>query len=91
MQAYGAKVDRGFTTHTQVCKSLNVDREDVVTLREAEVKDAIERAKRIEQLTGEDVPWQIFCGLESPKAKSATKGEGELETESKKDKGKEEE
>ena len=63
-QAYAAKLDRSFTTHSQVCKSLNVEREDIVEAREVEIKDAIARAKRIEKDTGEKVPWQTFAGLE---------------------------
>ena len=62
-QAHGAKVDRGFSTHAAVCKSLGLEREDVVKVREEEVRDAIDRAKRIEKETGTAVPWQMFAGL----------------------------
>jgi lambda family phage portal protein len=62
-EAYGAKVDRGFATHSQVCKSLNVEREDVVSTREQEIRDAIARSTAIEADTGVVVPWQHFCGL----------------------------
>jgi len=68
-QAYGAKVDRGFTTHQNVCKALKTEREDVVEAREAEIKDAIERVQRIKNETGQEVPWQIFAGLEPPNNK----------------------
>lgn len=67
-QACGAQLDRGFNTHAAVCKSLGKDREDVVSARELEVRDAIERAKRIMDDTGEAVPWQIFAGLEAVKS-----------------------
>jgi len=65
-QAYGAKVDRGFATHAQVCKSLNAERQDIVDARESEVRDAIQRAKKIQKETGVAVPWQIFAGLRPP-------------------------
>lgn len=65
-QAQAAKVDRGFTTHGQVCKSLRTDRAEVVEQREAEVRDAIERVQKIKTDTEVDVPWQIFAGLEPP-------------------------
>ena len=66
VEAYGKKVSRGFTTHTQVCKSLNCDREDIINLRELEIRDAIERVKKIKTDTGIDVPYHILCGLEVP-------------------------
>lgn len=65
-QAYGAKVDRGFCTHAQVLKSLDQDRDDVVAARDREVRDAIERAKKIEADTGVKVPWEIFAGMAPP-------------------------
>jgi len=65
-QAYGAQLDRGFTTHTQVCKSLNTEREDVLRTRQSEVREAIEIAQKIKRDTGEAVPWQIFAGLRAP-------------------------
>jgi len=78
VEAYGQKVSRGFTTHTQVCKSLNSDREDIINLREIEIKDAIERVKKIKDETGYDVPYQILCGLETPgQAKTAKANETE--------------
>ncbi len=67
-QAYAAKIDRSFTTHAMVCKSLNVDRNDILEIRVSEIMDAIDRAKKIKESTGVDVPWQIFAGLEAPKA-----------------------
>ena len=62
-QAYSTQVERGFITHGQVCKSLNTDRAEVIDQREREVRDAIERAKKIEEDTGEKVSWKIFAGL----------------------------
>ena len=63
-KAYGAKVDRGFSTHATVLKSLNRDRADDMDARVLEVEDAITRAQKISKATGEEVPWQIFAGLE---------------------------
>jgi len=68
-QAQSEKVKRGFITHGHVCKSLNMDRTEVIERRVIEVTDAIEKAKQIEDQTGEKVPWQIFAGLE-PAAKT---------------------
>jgi capsid protein len=70
-QAQAVKMDRCLTTHAHVLKELNLDREEVVTARAAEIADAIERAKQIEVATGQKVPWQIFCGLEVPKTSPA--------------------
>jgi capsid protein len=70
VEAYGEKVDRTFSTHAQVCKSLNRDRTEIVDAAEREVRDAIERAKKIKTDTGTDVPWEIFCGR-SVKVKEA--------------------
>jgi len=65
-QAYGAQLDRGFTTHTQVCKSLNTEREDVIRAREQEVREAIEIAQKLTDEKGVYVPWEIFAGLRPP-------------------------
>jgi len=62
-QAYATQVERGFITHGQVCKSLNTDRAEVIEQREREVRDAIDRAKKIEKETGVKVSWKIFAGL----------------------------
>ena len=69
-QAYGAKMDRGFTTHAQVCKSLNVEREDIIDVREMEIREAIERAQKIKEDTGVIVPWQLFAGLQAEPSKT---------------------
>ncbi len=65
-QAYAAKLDRSFCTHAEVLKSLDRDRKEVVDARDAEVRDAIARAKKIKEDTGVDVPWQPFAGLAVP-------------------------
>jgi len=64
VQAWGSKVDRSYATHGQVCKSLGFEREDIVNIREREVRDAIERSQKIEKDTKVVVPWQTFAGLE---------------------------
>lgn len=74
-QAYGMKVDRGFTTHTAVCKSLNIERDDVVALRKLEVADAIKQAQAIEIETGVLPPWEIFAGLDPYKSKDTKEKE----------------
>jgi capsid protein len=67
-QAHAVKIERCLTTHAHVLKELNLDRETVVTARAAEIVDAIKRAQQIKAEHGVDVPWQLFCGLEVPKA-----------------------
>ncbi len=67
--AQATKVERGFVTHRQVCKSLNTDRDEVIEQREKEVVDAIERAKRIKKKYEVEVPWEIFAGLKPPASK----------------------
>ena len=76
-QAYGVKLDRGMATHAQVLKSLNQDRDEMMEAREAEIKDAIERAKKIEKETGQKVPYEIFCGLKPPKTDAGRPGGSE--------------
>lgn len=62
-KAQGEKMDRTFTTHSAVCKGLQTEREDVCNAREAEIRDSIARAQRIEADTKVKVPWEIFAGL----------------------------
>jgi capsid protein len=82
-QAYGEQLDRGLITHTEVCKSRHSDRDEIVVRREREIRDAIDRAKKISEDTGVEVPWQIFAGLKVPKAES---GKSVEDTEEKKEK-----
>jgi len=63
VQAHTEKVERGFITHSQVCKALHRDRDELMEQRQREVMDAIERAKLIEATTGVKVPWEIFAGV----------------------------
>ena len=62
-QAYGLRLDRSLVTHAQVCKSLNLDPDDVLQQREDEIRDAINRAAKIEKETGKEVDWRVFAGL----------------------------
>lgn len=63
-QAYALRLDRSLVTHSIACKSIGMERKDVVDIRQAEIEDAINRAADIKARTGETVPWQIFAGLE---------------------------
>lgn len=65
-QAWAAKLDRGYTTHAAVCKSLKTDRTEVLEQREKEIREAIEIAKQIKADTEVAVPYEIFCGLQPP-------------------------
>lgn len=63
-QAYERRVALAFATHGQVCKSVGQDRDDVVNARQQEITDAIGRAQQITEQTGQEVPWQLFAGLD---------------------------
>jgi len=65
-QAWGAKLDRGLATYGKALKSLGDEREEVLDIREREIEDAIERAKRIEAKHGVKVPWQMLAGVRPP-------------------------
>lgn len=75
-EAQAAKLDRTLTTHAHVCKSLKLDREDVLTTREMEFSEAIEIANRLSEKYGITVPWQPFAGL-AVAAPAAAKPEDE--------------
>ncbi|HUT11093.1 MAG TPA: phage portal protein [Thermoguttaceae bacterium] len=62
-QAQAAKLDRTLTTHAHVCKSLKLDREDVLSTREREVAEAIEIADRLSKQFDRPIPWEPFAGL----------------------------
>ena len=62
-QAKAEMVERGFMTHSEVCKSRGRDRAEVIDIRDKEIRDAIARSERIEADTGVKVPWQLFAGL----------------------------
>jgi len=66
--AWGEKLDRGLTLQQKALKSLGADREDEMDEREKEIKDAIERSKRLKKETGIEVPWQHFAGIMPPGA-----------------------
>lgn len=65
-QAQGEKMDRGFTTHRAVCKSLNTEREDVVEDLKRETLEALAIVDEIEAETGVRVPWEPFAGKKAP-------------------------
>jgi capsid protein len=76
-QAYGARLDRGLCTHDETVKSLGQDPRELLTKREAEIREAIAIAQGIQADTGQAVPWEIFAGLEvkqaaAPQAKQPT-------------------
>ena len=66
-QAKGEMVERSMMTHSEACMSRGLDREEVVEIREREIRDAIDKAKKIKTDTGIDVAWQHFAGLSAPK------------------------
>lgn len=87
-QAHGEKMDRGFTTHAQVLKTLNQEREDVLEDLERETVEAIELAQRVEAKTGVKIPWESFAGKKpTPSGSPPAKGEdGAGDKDKKKDK-----
>jgi capsid protein len=62
-KAWGEKVDRGFATHAQVLKSLDVDREEWLVQRAAEIRSACKIADELTKETGRDIPWEHLAGL----------------------------
>jgi capsid protein len=70
MQAKGMMIDRAVMTHAEACKSRGMDREEVVELREKEIRDAIERAQRIKADTSVEVDWRLFAGLSTGKSET---------------------
>lgn len=91
-QAQAAKLDRTLTTHAHVCKSLKLDREDVLATREQEVTEAIEIGQRLSKKFDTDVDWRIFAGLDTKAAAPAVEedpdDEDETDDEKKPDDGK---
>lgn len=73
-KAQGDKVAKSFVTHGHVCKSLNMDRKDVVEIRKIEMIDAIKKVQEIEKLTGVLVPWQPLAGLPVPSSSTPPAG-----------------
>ncbi len=76
-QAWGYKLERGFSTHGHACKSLGLERDEVVAARAAEVTEAINLAKQIKTETGTEVPWQIFAGLKAETSAAGRPGGSE--------------
>ena len=56
------EIDRGYRTHGSVIREIGGDPESRRDEIENEVRDAIERAKRIQKETGVEVDYRIFCG-----------------------------
>ena len=66
-QAQALKLDRGFDTLSGVAKSLQTDRDKLLQVRESEIREAIAIAQKIKAETGQEVPYQLFCGLDATK------------------------
>jgi len=84
-QAYATQVERGFTTHRRVCKSLNTDQDEVIARRRDEVTAAIKLAKEIETDTGVLPPWEYFAGIKPGLDKKDTAKPAEKEEQGDKD------
>ena len=78
LEAQGKKIELSLSSHGEICKALQHDRDTIVAARETEIRDAITRAKNIKTETGVDVPYQLFCGLPIQNAAVVSKtGEAE--------------
>jgi lambda family phage portal protein len=78
LEAQGKKIELSLSSHSEICKALQHDRDTIVAARETEIRDAITRAKNIKEQTGVDVPYQLFCGLPIQNAAVVSKtNEGE--------------
>lgn len=69
--AWALKLDRGLSTFSEALASQNKDRQEVLDVREKEIREAIGRSKKIEAETGEPVPYQIFAGMQYGKTQAA--------------------
>lgn len=72
------KISGGLEVYDEVLKASNKDPEEHVKLIAASIKRAIETAKQIEEETGVQVPFEVFCGRDVSKTKEAVK-EGNAE------------
>ena len=63
------ELESGITTHEKVLAERNIDRKTFLSQRKDEIMSAIEVAKEIEEKTGMQVPYEIFCG--APLSKTA--------------------
>jgi len=76
-QAWEKQMGIGLTTHTEALAAQGRDRDEQNDQREHEIKDAIDRAKKLTKETGVPVDWRMFAGLETGKTERAamvTKG-----------------
>jgi lambda family phage portal protein len=80
-EAWGLRIDRGFSTHAEAIKSLNRDRGEWLLTRQAEVEEAIQIADVInKKYPGAKVDWRIFAGLLTQKEQTQPGGQSEVET-----------
>lgn len=76
-EAKGGMIDRGFTSLSQVTKSLGQDREELLVTLEREADDAAAIAKRLEEKHGRPFAWEPFAGKAS--SVNAAKDQAEQE------------
>lgn len=71
-QAEGEQMDRGFGLYYSVLKGRNLDPEDFLEARAAEIEQAIKRAQDLNsKYPKANVDWRIFAGLKSEKVAPA--------------------
>lgn len=62
--AWGERMDRGLTTQTAACKSVNIDRDEWLIERAAEIAEAIEAADKLnKQYPSANVDWRMLAGM----------------------------
>ena len=69
-EAWHMKMNTGISTHADALGSVGRDRAEYLDQVDMEVREAIERANKIKNETGEEIDWRIFCGRE-PLGKTA--------------------
>jgi len=70
--AWGVKLDRNLTTHTEALKSLNIDPEKQSSDTVTDMVRAINASKEVKKQTGENIPWQYFSATQIGKTQLAT-------------------
>ena len=72
-QAWEKQLAVNLATHAQAIAAQGRDRDEQNDRREEEIRDAIERAKRLTEETGEQIDWRMFAGLDTGKTERAAK------------------
>ena len=76
-ESWGIRVDRSLVTFSDALKAQGKDRDEENERRESDIRDAIERAKKLTKETGTPVDWKLFCGYLVGKTENAVNANGD--------------